>query len=91
MNTVYKTITVKGRVQGVGFRFSAREKARKYGIKGYVKNLPNGDVEIMAIGPEHSVDEFIRWCNEGPAFAHVNDMEIEETEPKNYQTFDVKL
>lgn len=90
MEHSYKLITLKGRVQGVGFRFSAREQARKYGVKGYVKNLPNGNVEIKVSGPENKVQHYLRWCKEGPSHAYVEDMFVEDTEPENFETFDVK-
>ena len=90
MGDTHKKITIKGRVQGVGFRFSAREHARKLGIKGYVKNLINGDVEIIANGPEQNVQHYLQWCREGPSHAYVDDMIVEDAEPNNYQTFDVK-
>lgn len=90
MNKIQKNIKIKGIVQGVGFRFSAREQARKYGIKGYVKNLPSGDVEIKAVGPEKNVQLYVQWCKQGPPHAHVEDISVEESNPESFQTFDVK-
>jgi len=52
-------ILYKGRVQGVGFRYTAEMIAIKIGIKGWVKNLPNGDVEIVAEGPRDGLDDMI--------------------------------
>jgi acylphosphatase len=90
MADIHKKAILKGRVQGVGFRFSAREQARRLGIKGYVKNLPNGDVEILASGSEKNVEKYLQWAHEGPAYAHVDDIQIEDAEPTSYHTFDVK-
>lgn len=90
MENIHKLITLRGRVQGVGFRFSAREQARKNGVKGYVKNLPNGNVEIKVSGPENNVEQYLQWCKEGPSHAYVDDMHIEDAEPENFHTFDVK-
>ncbi len=90
MQEIYKKVIITGRVQGVGFRFSAREQARKYGVKGYVKNLPTGNVEIKVSGPENKVNLYLRWCNEGPSHAYVEDIFIEDAVPENFETFDVK-
>lgn len=57
---VRKRICVSGRVQGVGFRYFVKKQARQYGLVGYVRNLPNGDVEIEAAG---NVTDFIRFIS----------------------------
>ena len=64
-------LVIKGRVQGVFYRVSAKKKADELGIKGYVKNLPAEDVEIMAEGPQEKLKEFIEWCKKGPEGATV--------------------
>lgn len=56
-------IIAKGRVQGVGFRWFVREKANKLGLKGYVMNLPNGDVEILAQGELERIKELMNQIN----------------------------
>ncbi len=71
-------LVVKGRVQGVGFRWFANQKARSLGVKGYVRNLPNGDVETVAEGKKEAVDAYIQAIKEGPSFAHVSDTEQTE-------------
>jgi len=70
MNTC-KNIIVKGRVQGVGYRFSAKHAAQKMNITGTVKNLPDGSVEIYACGSSTDVQNFIVWCHQGPIRARV--------------------
>ena len=82
---------VKGRVQGVGYRWFARQVARELGVKGFVRNLPNGDVEVVAQGEEEVLNLLIRELNRGPAFAHVVDMEIKELDlpPDRYHSFEV--
>lgn len=65
-------------VQGVGFRYFCYEKANELGIKGYAKNLYNGDVEILAEGEEAMLNEFIKAVNIGPKFSEVNSLKIDE-------------
>lgn len=83
-------LTIKGRVQGVGFRWFAQKEARRLGVNGYVKNLLGGDVEIEAEGEQKSIDEFIHQMRKGPAFSHVTDVLTEWREYRNkYDTFQV--
>ncbi len=84
-------IIVQGRVQGVGYRWFAREAARNLGIKGFVRNLQNGDVEIVAQGTPEVLDQFIQELSRGPAFAHVVNLEIEELNlPEDrYRSFEI--
>lgn len=86
---VHKNIFIHGRVQGVGFRFSARSQARQLSIRGFVKNKADGSVYIEAEGETENVNQYVRWCKEGPPHAHVENIEVEEGEMKNYSTFDV--
>jgi len=69
-------VRFSGRVQGVGFRYFTRKKARELNLKGYVKNLPDGKVEILIIGGEARSDRLIETCKKGPRMAFVNDIEI---------------
>ena len=57
--TVCKRVYYSGRVQGVGFRYTAQGLAADYTVAGYVRNLPNGDVELVAEGPADQVDAFL--------------------------------
>ena len=68
---------VSGKVQGVGFRMSTLRKARQIGVTGYVLNLMNGDVEIVALGKAEKVDALLKWAELGPPSAIVNNLEIE--------------
>jgi acylphosphatase len=77
MALVRAHLIVKGEVQGVFYRASAREEAMRLGIFGWVRNLPDGDVEAEAEGPEESVQQFIRWCRRGPPTAVVSDVQVE--------------
>jgi acylphosphatase len=66
---------VSGRVQGVGFRFFAERVANELGLRGYVKNLWNGNVEAYAIGNEAQLEEFGRQLAEGPRMARVESVQ----------------
>jgi len=68
---------VKGRVQGVGFRWFVQQKGKEFQVSGYVKNLDNGDVEIGAEGERGRVEELIKSVKVGPVFSKVADVVIE--------------
>ncbi|MFZ1080569.1 MAG: acylphosphatase [Candidatus Kryptoniota bacterium] len=72
---------VSGLVQGVGYRFFTVRKAGVYGMKGFVKNLFDGRVEVIAEGEKGLIQEFIKELNRGPISAHVTDMRIEWDKP----------
>ncbi|MFI5255923.1 MAG: acylphosphatase [Gemmatimonadales bacterium] len=69
---------IHGRVQGVGFRWFAREEARRLGLSGLVKNLPGGHVEVEAGGEQLSIERFRRALEVGPPGAHVERVEYLE-------------
>jgi len=73
-------LIIYGRVQGVWFRASAMETADRLGIKGSVRNLPDGNVEVEAQGKADTMEKFIEWCHKGPPGAHVTKVDIEELE-----------
>ena len=68
---------VSGKVQGVGFRMYTQQKARQLGVRGYVRNLVNGDVEITAAGETKQVDALLQWSKSGSPSAVVENLEIE--------------
>lgn len=74
MNTSTLHIIVKGKVQGVFYRASAKKVARQLGLTGWVRNMPEGTVEIMAQGPAAQLQQFTAWCKEGPAGAKVQEV-----------------
>ena len=69
-------IIVSGVVQGVSFRRFTEDNALKLGLKGYVKNLPNGDVEALVEGHESSINQLIKKLNEGPPASKVDNIKI---------------
>ncbi|WP_430882927.1 acylphosphatase [Fusibacter sp. JL216-2] len=75
-------IAVKGRVQGVGYRYFTFQKAQSLGVKGWVRNLADGRVEIMVSGQEDVLEIFVEALKAGPAFARVDAVSVLE-EPKD--------
>ncbi len=73
---VTKHIIIRGMVQGVGYRFFCHREAAALGVNGYVKNLFNGDVEVLAEGEEEIVGHFINLLKRGPHFSQVQDLDI---------------
>jgi acylphosphatase len=69
---------VRGRVQGVGFRASAAHEARRLGVGGWVRNLPDGSVELEARGTPAAVDALVTWLGQGPRGARVTAVEAHE-------------
>lgn len=70
------SIIVSGKVQGVYFRHSTREKATALGITGFVKNLPDRSVYIIATGIKEQLDDLAAWCRLGPPKAEVTDVQV---------------
>lgn len=68
-------LRVSGRVQGVGFRFSALDEARRLGLTGWVRNTPEGGVELVAEGDRERLQQLVAWCHAGPRGARVTDVE----------------
>jgi acylphosphatase len=71
---------VTGRVQGVWYRKSTLEQAAPRGLRGTVRNLPDGSVEIVARGPAQRVAELLDWAEEGPPDARVDGVRVEDLE-----------
>jgi len=70
-------LKIHGRVQGVFYRDSARRRANKLGIVGFVKNESDGTVSIVAEGEEESLKKFIKWCYNGPILAKVTAVDVQ--------------
>jgi len=67
---------VSGRVQGVGFRYFAQDVAVRYGLSGWVMNLPDGKVEFVAEGPKGVLDDFVKDIHRGPATGYVSALDV---------------
>jgi len=81
-------IHVKGRVQGVGFRYSTVREAKRRGIKGFVKNQYDGTVYIEAEGSQEQLLDFVEWCRSGPGF--VKSVTADPAPLENYTDFIVE-
>lgn len=84
-------LLVSGRVQGVSYRANAAAMARELGLSGWVRNLDDGRVEIVAEGPGDRVDGLVAWARSGPRFAVVTAVAVERFPPTGeFATFDVR-
>jgi len=75
-------IIISGRVQGVGFRYFARHKAEEFNIVGWVKNTPDGKVEIEASGEPQNLNTFVDWMKIGPARAIIKTFSVSDISPE---------
>ena len=82
-------IIISGKVQGVFFRQSTKEKAEQLNITGLVKNLPNGTVYVKATGNDDALQEFIAWCWQGPRKAAVCDVAIDVCALQIFDSFNI--
>ena len=83
-------IIVSGNVQGVFYRASAKDKANELGVRGFVRNEPNGDVYLEVEAEEDILYKFIKWCNLGPTRAKVDRMEAIPGEVVGFTSFEIK-
>jgi acylphosphatase len=94
-NYLYRSIMptlhllIKGKVQGVFYRATAKEMAEKIGIKGWIKNTPSGDVEAVVTGNEQELAEFTSWCKQGPRRANVTEVISTQREHATFEDFSV--
>ena len=82
MNTCFR-FRIRGRVQGVGFRYATQRKARELGLRGWVRNLRDGGVEVLAGGETPVVDALEKWLHKGPAGAAVEGVERSREAPED--------
>jgi acylphosphatase len=81
---------VRGRVQGVGFRFFALQQAQRWGVAGWTRNLPDGRVEIIAEGDSRALDEFVSGVRRGPEGAQVQEVRVEREAPTQMHGFQIR-
>ncbi len=82
---------IYGRVQGVWYRGSTREVANQLGLIGWVRNLPDGTVEVLAQGPKNSLKEILSWLYQGPRFANVTKVAYQYEEKKEeFHSFKIR-
>jgi acylphosphatase len=87
---VRRRVVVHGRVQGVFFRDSARERAAAHGVAGWVANRPDGAVEAVLEGEPEAVDRVVRFLETGPPSAHVERVETSDEAPEGLSGFSVR-
>lgn len=78
---------VKGRVQGVGFRYFTSYEAQKLGLTGYARNLENGDVEVLACGKQESIDALHKWLYQGSPHANVTSVQASQSDEEVLRGF----
>jgi len=82
-------LVVTGRVQGVGFRWSARRAAERIGVDGWVRNLPDGSVEAHVEGSADRVAAMLAWLRQGPDGADVSGVRAEDVAPEGLTGFTI--
>jgi acylphosphatase len=88
--TIRRRVVAHGRVQGVFFRDSARERARAHGVSGWIRNRQDGAVEAVLEGPREAVERVMRFLETGPPQAEVERLEVEEETPEGLSGFEVR-
>jgi acylphosphatase len=82
-------LLIKGKVQGVFYRATAKKVAEELGVKGWIKNTKDNNVEAIITGTEEQVQQFIKWCKKGPARAEVSDVTATRVDDKNFNEFEI--
>jgi acylphosphatase len=87
---IRRRVIVQGRVQGVFFRDSVRERARAHGVSGWILNRSDGGVEAVLEGRSDLVDRVVRFCKIGPRQASVEQIHVTEEEPEGLSGFEIR-
>jgi acylphosphatase len=90
MAPIRRRVVVTGRVQGVFFRDTVRERARAHGVSGWVANRSDGSVEAVFEGEADAVERLVRFCETGPPRAGVESVDVTEEEPEGLTGFSVR-
>ena len=90
MKTLCLRCYVSGRVQGVGFRYAAADQALNLGVTGYVRNLPDRRVEVLACGEERAVNALRNWLWQGPQLARVSDVRCDTLPYQDHYDFRIE-
>jgi acylphosphatase len=87
---IAKRFFVRGRVQGVGFRYFVERAAEQLGVTGYARNLDDGRVEVYAVGNRENLSDFAGRLWRGPRFAVVRGVEEQEADVQQYDSFHIE-
>jgi acylphosphatase len=90
MGVIRVRAVVEGRVQGVFYRDSCRREAQRLGVSGWVRNRPDGSVEVVAEGPRERVEGLLTWCRQGPPRASVTGLSVTDEAPGAERSFRVE-
>lgn len=90
MGIVTKKLGIKGYVQGVGFRYRIKQKALSLNLRGYVRNLPEGSVEIVAEGEESQVQELVAWCKKGEFGSNIKEVQLKNAPSQGFSFFEIR-
>ncbi|MBW4690820.1 MAG: acylphosphatase [Lyngbya sp. HA4199-MV5] len=90
MELIRAHVWISGRVQGVAYRMTTAKLATHLGLKGWVRNLPDGRVEAVFEGEEAAIESMLRWCHEGPPEAIVEQVIASYEPPESLQSFNVR-
>jgi acylphosphatase len=91
MSDVAVSVHVVGQVQGVGFRWSCREEAERLGVRGWVRNEPDGSVAGLFEGDRDAVDALVGWCRAGSSWASVDRVDVESAEPSGAKALEIRF
>jgi acylphosphatase len=80
---------VRGRVQGVGFRYATLRRATQLGLAGSVRNRPDGSVEVYAEGAREALDELVTWLGRGPSYARIDRVDVEPCTVRGATQFEI--
>jgi acylphosphatase len=83
-------IVVTGKVQGVFFRQSTMHKAKELSVRGFVKNMPDGSVYILATGQGDNIEKLVSWCHEGPPRANVESVKVSDHPAASFSSFTIE-
>lgn len=83
-------VFVSGHVQGVSFRDATRSQAEQLGLSGWVRNTQDGQVEAVFEGDPDKVQQMVEWCKSGPSSADVEELSVDNEQPENLSSFEVR-
>ena len=89
MNKIRVHLKVTGKVQMVGYRWSAKVEADRLGVSGWVRNVDGGSVELECEGTQEQIDAFLAWCKVGTKWGRVDNVAITEGDPKGSEGFEI--